>query len=125
MAKNIFDDFYCTSCGKKGIPIVRKAGAGRESGHLKKLYCIFCKRETNHVECQPFSHYNYEDFLCEFENGNFTEDGARKMTYGQLRAELNKEEMQQRKEERKKKEVSTNVISVDGLPRSGKKYVDS
>ena len=46
------------------------------------------------------------------------------MTYGQLRAELNKEEMQQRKEERKKREVSTNVISVDGLLSLDKTNLD-
>ena len=32
-------DFYCTECGRKGIPIIRIAGKEREAGHLKKLYC--------------------------------------------------------------------------------------
>ena len=52
MAKNIFDDFYCTSCGKKGIPIVRKAGAGRESGHLKKL--SFAKEKQTMLNVNRF-----------------------------------------------------------------------
>ena len=122
-------DFYCVHCGNKGIPILRKKGSEREAGHLKKLWCLHCKKETNHAECKPFTHYDYEDFLCEFENGNFTESGARKMSYGELRSKLNNEEMQEMKEikSKEKKEVSNYVIpvSTNGLPRSGKKYVDS
>ena len=55
-------DFYCTSCGKKGIPILRQKGKERNAGHLKKIYCIYCQREVNHVECKPFSHYDFLDF---------------------------------------------------------------
>lgn len=42
--------FKCTQCGNIGIPISRKQSRQREQGHLKKLYCIYCKEETNHVE---------------------------------------------------------------------------
>ena len=38
-------EFYCTKCGKKGIPIARKLGSQREAGHLKRLYCPFCREE--------------------------------------------------------------------------------
>ena len=69
-------DFYCVECGKKGIPIVRKQGSERESGHLKKLFCLNCKTETNHAEIRPFSNYTYEDFLEEFNMGRF-KDGKR------------------------------------------------
>lgn len=82
------NDFYCVKCGNKGIPIARKKGQEREAGHLKKLYCLKCKEETNHVECKPFSHYEYTDFLDEFENGNFTEDGLRKMPYNEFRQSI-------------------------------------
>jgi hypothetical protein len=81
----IDNEFYCTKCGNKGIPIARKKGQEREAGHLKKLFCLKCQEETNHVECKPFSHYEHEDFLFEFENGNFTETGARKMGYGEFK----------------------------------------
>ena len=64
-------DFYCTKCGKKGLPIVRRVGSQREAGHLKKLYCIYCKEEVNHAEVRPFGDYNYEDFKMEFELGRF------------------------------------------------------
>ena len=90
--KSEINDFYCTRCGRLGIPIARKAGHGREAGHLKVLYCLYCKANVNHVECKPFSHYSKEDFYIEFLNGNFNEDGTRKMTYGELKQKLNRGE---------------------------------
>ena len=48
--------FKCTVCGKEGIPISRKQSNQRESGHLKKIYCIHCKKETNHVEIREFDY---------------------------------------------------------------------
>lgn len=79
MAKNrhIFkSDFYCTKCGRKGIPIARKINQQREPGHLKRLFCLYCKEEVNHVEIRPYGSYLYEDFLEEFELGRFI-DGQR------------------------------------------------
>lgn len=84
-------DFYCTRCGRQGIPIARRLGAEREAGHLKKLFCLSCKQEVNHVECKQFSRYTKEDFFVEYLNNNFNEDGTRKMTYGELKQKLNKE----------------------------------
>ena len=85
-------DFYCTRCGHQGIPVIRRPGHCREAGHLKKLFCLHCKQEVNHVECKPFSHYSKEDFYIEFLNENFNEDGTRKMTYGELKQKLNRGE---------------------------------
>lgn len=62
-------DFYCTKCGKKGIPIARKKGQDRELGHLKVLYCVHCQEETNHVEIRK--NYTYYDFYEEFSLGRF------------------------------------------------------
>lgn len=76
MAKNknsITSEFYCTECGSKGIPIARKIGTKKEPGHLKKLYCLKCKKETNHAEIRPYGSYNYEDFLEEYSLGRFFE----------------------------------------------------
>ena len=89
MAKMNISDFYCTKCGHKGIPIVRSKRA-REAVHLKKLYCLTCKQETNHVECRGFGQYNYQDFLIEFENGNFDEEGMRRQPWRQFEAEMRK-----------------------------------
>ena len=70
--KNVIkSDFYCTKCGKRGIPIARKAGQQRELGHLKKLFCLYCQEETNHAEVRPFGRYRYENFLEEFELGRY------------------------------------------------------
>ena len=76
MSKNklsITSEFYCTECGNKGIPIARKAGQHKEPGHLKKLYCLHCQKETNHAEIRPYGSYNLEDFEEEFRLGRFFE----------------------------------------------------
>ena len=85
------NEFYCTQCGEKGIPVARRTGSERKAGHLKKLYCLKCQAETNHVECKPYSHYTHEDFLLEFNNNNFDKKGQRRQKYGSLRDQLNKE----------------------------------
>ena len=56
-------EFYCTRCGNKGISVVRDKKRSREKGHLKKLYCLTCKEEINHVECSMALGYTYETFL--------------------------------------------------------------
>ena len=63
--------FFCTKCGNEGIPIYRKQGKIREAGHLKKLYCMFCKEEVNHAEIREIGGYTIEDFKEEFESGRF------------------------------------------------------
>lgn len=68
--------FFCTECGNEGIPIMRPVGRQREPGHLKKLYCIHCKKEVNHVEIKETGNYTYEDFKKEYELGRFI-DGNR------------------------------------------------
>lgn len=69
--------FFCTECGQEGFPLFRKVGSQREPGHLKKLYCLNCKRETNHAEIRPFGSYRLEDFQQEFELGRF-KDGQKR-----------------------------------------------
>ena len=71
--KNMQSRFFCTECGREGIPISRKQNAQRESGHLKKLYCIFCKKENNHAEVKEIGGYTEEDFKQEFILGRFKE----------------------------------------------------
>lgn len=81
-------EMYCVSCQKKGIPIPRK-NRNKEPGHLKKLYCIHCGAERNHVEIRPFySDYNYKDFQLEIKYHNFDEEGNRKEPYRIFRGEL-------------------------------------
>ena len=80
--------FFCTRCGREGIPIPRKNNRAREAGHLKKLWCIYCKDEVNHVEVKNFTHYDLKDFEIEFNYGNFDKDGNRKMPYGKFKQSL-------------------------------------
>ena len=55
--------FKCTECGKEGIPISRRQSNQRESGHLKKIYCVHCKKETNHVEIREFDYANQRLYI--------------------------------------------------------------
>ena len=77
-------DFYCTKCGNKSIPIARKKGRYKESGHLKKLWCYHCKEEVNHAEVRPFGGYSYEDFVEDFICGRFVD--GKKIPIAQLRS---------------------------------------
>jgi len=71
------DEFYCTQCGQKGINIIRDSSRQREPGHLKKLYCLHCKKETNHAEIREIGGYTKEDFEKEYELGRFLPDGTK------------------------------------------------
>lgn len=82
-------NFYCTQCGNRGIPLPRNSKI-REAGHLKKLYCLTCGKETNHVECRGFGKYDYDNFLIEFNNHNFTEEGNRKEPWKQFCQKMKK-----------------------------------
>lgn len=73
--------FYCTQCGNEGVPIFRKGNQRRELGHLKKIYCLKCGKECNHVEIGENNWgYTYSDFLKEFNGKNFDEQGQRKVS---------------------------------------------
>ena len=100
MANNkvVQSEFWCTKCGKKGLPVWRKIGQAREDGHLKKLYCFNCKMETNHVECKSITPYSYEDFKLEYEYNNFTEDGLRIYTLKQLKSLIREEKIEKVRE---------------------------
>lgn len=64
-------DFYCTECGKAGIPIPRKRSNLRSGGHLKILFCPYCRKRCNHAEVTPFGSYTKETFMEEFMKGRF------------------------------------------------------
>ena len=55
---------------------MRPKGQMREPGHLKKLYCMHCKKFVNHAEVREIGGYTEEDFKKEFELGRF-KDGQR------------------------------------------------
>ena len=74
MAQYNTHDFYCISCGCKGLPIVRNNGRQREKMHRKKLWCCHCKAEINHVEVR--SQEEKEIFMEAFNNGEYKEEAA-------------------------------------------------
>ena len=72
-------NFYCIKCGKKGIPLARQTGHQRGKFHRKKLYCLSCKQEVNHIECR-----NEEEVLTfkrNFENGVYIDEANESIQY--------------------------------------------
>lgn len=72
-------DFYCILCGRKGIPVARGSEKIREKHHRKKLYCIFCKQEVNHIECR--SDEEVQEFRLAFEAGEYKEEAEKSREY--------------------------------------------
>ena len=68
----IQSSFFCTKYGKEGIPLSRKKAKMRNELHLKKIWCIHCKEEVNHLEIRSFDH-NKEELLERLKNGEFYE----------------------------------------------------
>ncbi len=71
--------FYCIKCGNKGIPLMRKQGFKHEGMHRKKLYCIHCKQEINHIECRTYE--EVEEFRLNFENGVYKDEAEESVRY--------------------------------------------
>lgn len=80
---------FCTICGKENFSIWRQSGKARSAGHLKKLWCYNCQKETNCCEVKEFTYYDYNDFLKEFNGNNFDEEGRRKKPYSEFLKEIN------------------------------------
>lgn len=72
-------EFYCIKCGNRGIPLPRPHGHQRKQFHRKKLYCIHCKQEVNHIECKTEADIN--DFKIEFKNGMFIDEAIESVSY--------------------------------------------
>ena len=79
--------FYCLKCGQKGIPLARKAGHQHKSFHRKKLFCVFCKEEVNHIECKNYA--EVLEFKENFENGVYVNEAEESISY--VRAERKRE----------------------------------
>lgn len=79
MARYESHDFYCVNCGHKGLPCQRKRGQQREQFHRKKLYCVFCKTEVNHIEVR--NQEEKEMFMEAYDNGEYREEAANSICY--------------------------------------------
>ena len=71
--------FYCIKCGNKGVPLMRKQGHKHKRFHRKKLYCIHCKEEVNHIECQTDD--EVYQFKMDFEKGVYTNEAEESIHY--------------------------------------------
>lgn len=69
--------FYCISCGNVGIPIMRKQGQKRGSMHRKRLYCVHCRQDVNHIECK--NQDEIEEFRLNFQNGVYKEEAEKSL----------------------------------------------
>lgn len=72
-------DFYCINCGRKGIPLSRRVSLQHGKFHRKKLYCIYCKEEVNHIECRTPE--EVEEFKENFENGVYKDEAKESLDY--------------------------------------------
>ena len=72
-------EFYCINCGKKGIPLARKRGHQHSSFHRKKLYCIYCQKEVNMVECK--NEFEVQEFLENYANGVYEDEAKESLSY--------------------------------------------
>ena len=74
MARDSYQEhnFYCIRCGNKGIPLSRNRGHQHGRFHRKKLYCMTCKEEVNHIECKNLE--DVEVFKDAFNAGYFKQE---------------------------------------------------
>ena len=71
--------FYCIKCGNKGIPLMRRQSLQHEKMHRKKLYCLYCKEEVNHVECKDSE--EVETFKLNFKNGVYINEAEESISH--------------------------------------------
>ena len=72
-------DFYCMKCGNKGIPLSRSHGHQHERFHRKKLYCINCHEEVNHIECK--NQADVDEFKENFANGVYIDEAEESISF--------------------------------------------
>lgn len=72
-------DFYCINCGNKGIGLMRNQGFKHEGMHRKKLYCIYCQCEVNHIECKTYD--DVEEFKINFKNGVYKNEAENSISF--------------------------------------------
>ena len=71
--------FYCMKCGRAGIPIMRPDSRRHERHHRKKLFCLYCKTEVNHIECTNTDEIN--EFLENFKEGAYVDESEASISF--------------------------------------------
>lgn len=72
-------DFYCINCGKKGLVLPRQKSHKHKGFHRKKLYCFYCKKEVNMIECKD--EFEVEEFLENYANGVYKDEAEESVYY--------------------------------------------
>lgn len=72
-------DFYCILCGRRGIPLARRTGHQYSKFHRKKLYCPYCKKEVNHIECRTPE--EIQEFKENFEKGVYEDEAKESLDF--------------------------------------------
>ena len=75
----VIHDFYCMNCGEKGIPLPRKTGHQHGKHHRKKMYCLKCKMEVNHIEVR--TEEERAEFFENFNNEVYVNEVAESLAY--------------------------------------------
>ena len=78
-ASYVQNDFYCINCGKKNLPLFRRASHLHEKFHRKRLYCFNCKQEINMVEVK--NEEEAAEFLEMFERGEFKDEAEKSLSF--------------------------------------------
>lgn len=79
MASYGIHDFYCILCGRRGIPLARRVGHQYSKFHRKKLYCPYCKKEVNHIECRTPE--EIQEFKENFEKGVYEDEAKESLDF--------------------------------------------
>lgn len=77
--KSVESNFYCLVCGRPGIPLQRRASLQRAKGHRKKLYCVWCQKECNHIECK--TQEEIDAFREKYEKGEYEKEAYASLEY--------------------------------------------
>ena len=72
-------EFYCMKCGNKGIPLTRNQGHQHGRFHRKKLFCLYCREEVNHIECKTPE--DVAEFRKNFELGVYKDEAEDSVSY--------------------------------------------
>lgn len=83
MPKMEAHDFYCLNCGRAGLPVYRPLSHKREKFHRKKMFCIYCNMEVNHIEIT-----NPEEkslFLEDFRKGVYKDEAEASANFCKMR----------------------------------------
>lgn len=71
--------FFCIECGCESIPLLRNCSLKRGKFHRKKLYCLNCRTEINHIECKTTE--EIEEFQKLFAEGAFRDEAKESVDY--------------------------------------------